>query len=309
MAKRAGAIDVGAALRALRRRADLSQRELAQRSGVPKSTVARLESDPEADPRLRTVERLIRAAGGELTVSVRECAAAREDGTQSPARPPEPRLPVGVRNSATARTEAADGIDSRPEEPHDGHRDEAGRRYPAHLDLRQVRTLKDWPAAWWAHWYNLPPVRWPVRVPEVTYDLDRKRRDERRLRERARAAVGVRRVTEAVPAGCWRLVAELPGGDLVGELRAHERSEDLCLGDDLGDERVLVLDGVVIAPQLRYVGIGRRLVQLLGEEMARAGIRTARAVAELGGVDFLLRCGYQLETSRPSALRFDLPRR
>ncbi|MFI5486826.1 GNAT family N-acetyltransferase [Micromonospora echinaurantiaca] len=196
-----------------------------------------------------------------------------------------------------------------PEEPHDRHRDEAGRRYPAHLDLREVRTLKDWPAAWWAHWYNLPPERWPLRVPALTYDLDRKRRDERRLRERARAAVAVRRVTEAVPAGCWRLVAELPGGDLVGELRAHERSEDLRLGDDLGDERVLVLDGVLIAPQLRYLGIGRRLVQLLGEEMGRAGIRTARAVAELGGVDFLLRCGYQLETSRPSALRFDLPRR
>ncbi|MGS2615586.1 helix-turn-helix domain-containing protein [Micromonospora sp. LZ34] len=278
MTKRSGAIDVGAALSALRRRADLSQRELARRSGVPKSTVARIESDPGADPRLRTVERLVRAAGGELVVGARNVAGVWD----------QPEALVG-------------GV------PHDECRDEAGRRYPAHLDVREVRTLKDWPAAWWRHWY-VPPERWPVRVPERTYDLDRRRRDERRLREQARDVVGFRRVTEEVPAGCWRLVAELPGGDLVGELRAHERSEDLRLGDDLGDERVMVLDGVVVAPQLRYLGIGRRLVVMLGEEMGRAGIRTARTVAEWCGVDFLLACGYQLEASRPSALRFDLPR-
>ncbi|WP_309225124.1 helix-turn-helix transcriptional regulator [Salinispora sp. H7-4] len=56
-------LDLGATLRALRRRADLSQRELAERSGVPKSTVARIESQPGADPRLRTVERLFHAGG------------------------------------------------------------------------------------------------------------------------------------------------------------------------------------------------------------------------------------------------------
>ncbi|WP_328422851.1 helix-turn-helix domain-containing protein [Micromonospora sp. NBC_00389] len=39
-----GLINVGAALRSLRRRADLSQRELAERSGVPKSTLARIEA-------------------------------------------------------------------------------------------------------------------------------------------------------------------------------------------------------------------------------------------------------------------------
>ncbi|WP_082312773.1 helix-turn-helix transcriptional regulator [Salinispora fenicalii] len=37
-------------MRVLRHRADLSQRELAERSGVRKSTVARIEAQPGADP-------------------------------------------------------------------------------------------------------------------------------------------------------------------------------------------------------------------------------------------------------------------
>ncbi|MGH3680669.1 MAG: helix-turn-helix domain-containing protein, partial [Natronosporangium sp.] len=40
----ANPIDLGATLRALRRRADLSQRELAERAEVPASTIARIES-------------------------------------------------------------------------------------------------------------------------------------------------------------------------------------------------------------------------------------------------------------------------
>ncbi|MEU4778745.1 helix-turn-helix transcriptional regulator [Micromonospora sp. NPDC023633] len=128
MAESTRPIEVGAALRALRRQADLSQRELARRSGVPKSTVARIESDPGADPRLRTVERLVRAAGGELAVGVRTADHSSTDGGPGAVAVPPPV-------------------------PHDGRRDEAGRRYPAHLDIREVRTLKDWPGAWWGHWY------------------------------------------------------------------------------------------------------------------------------------------------------------
>ncbi|MGK5520496.1 helix-turn-helix domain-containing protein [Micromonospora sp. URMC 107] len=279
MTERDGPIEVGTALRALRRQADLSQRELARRSGVPKSTVARIEADPGTDPRLRTVERLGRAAGGELAVGVRTADGhTTDDGPGA----------VGALGPV----------------PHDGRRDEGGRRYPAHLDVREVRTLKDWPGAWWGHWY-VPPEQWPVRVPEMTYELHRGRRDERRVRERARAAVSFRRVTEGVPDGCWRFVAQLPGGELVGELRAHERSEDLLLGEDLGDRREMVLDGVLVAPQLRFLGIGRRLLRLLGEELDQAGIQTVRAIAGIGGVDFLIACGYQLEASRPAVLRFD----
>ncbi|MEU4681023.1 GNAT family N-acetyltransferase [Micromonospora sp. NPDC023737] len=267
-------IDVGAMLRALRRQADLSQRELAERSGVPKSTLARIESGQGTEPRFATVDRLVRAAGGALTVGVPRAALTGDNGSDD--------LPI-----------PAD----------DGRRDEAGRRYPPHLDLREVRKLTDWPGAWWAHWYTLPPEKWPLRVPEVTYDLDRERRDERRWRERLRRQIRVRRERQGLPDGSWRFLAELPGGALVGELRAHERSEDLLRGVDLGDQREIVLDGVVVAPELRQLGIGRRLVALLTEEMQRARITTARAVGEFGAVRFLMACGFELEASRPSALR------
>ncbi|MER7888634.1 GNAT family N-acetyltransferase [Micromonospora sp. NPDC094482] len=266
-----GLVDVAVTLRALRRQADLSQRELAERAGVPRSTLARIETGQGSEPGFRTVERLIRAAGGELAIG-------------GPTHAPLSAVP-GV--------------------PHEGRRDEGGRRYPPHLDVREVRRLTDWPGAWWAHWYTLPPERWPLRVPEVTYDRDRRRRDERRWRERVRRQVRVRRVTDELPESSWCFLAELPGDAVVGELRAHERSEDLLLGDDLGDQREMILDGVVVAPELRLLGIGRRLVARLSEEMGRAGIRTARAFAQFGDVRFLLACGFQLEASRPEALRLD----
>ncbi|MEG3633161.1 helix-turn-helix transcriptional regulator [Micromonospora palythoicola] len=263
-------LDLGSLLRALRRQADLSQRELAERSGVPQSTVARIESRRSADPQFGTVQRLVRAAGGTLRI----------------AGPDERALPADV---------ICD----------DSRWDEAGRRYPAHLDVRKVRTLKDWPGAWWAHWYTLPPDRWPLRVPEVTYDLDRDRRDERRLRERLRDSVRIRRLVDGVPDGCWRFVAELPGGDVVGELRAHERSLDLLLGEDLGDRREVVLDGVLVTPRLRLLGIGRRLVARLTEATRQAGWCAIYATAEFGGIRFLLACGYRIEWSRPQRLRLD----
>ncbi|MET7960375.1 helix-turn-helix domain-containing protein [Micromonospora zamorensis] len=159
MAADKGAIDVGATLRDLRRRADLSQRELAEQSGIPKSTLARIEAGQGAGPAFRTVERLVRAAGGELVLKLPDapCSAAVDESPQAP-----------------------------DHELWDELRDEAGRRYPAHLDVRRVLTLKDWPGAWWVHSYTLPQRLWPVRVPELTYDLDRARRDKRRLRDQAR---------------------------------------------------------------------------------------------------------------------------
>lgn len=271
MAAGKSAIDVGAALRVLRRRADLSQRELAERAGVPKSTVARIEAGQGAGPAFRTVERLVGAAGGELVL----------------------RLP-------------GDPRDAKPQDPLDEPRDEAGRRYPAHLDVRRVLTLRDWPGAWWVHSYTLPQRSWPVRVPELTYDLDRAQRDERRLRDRTRAQVVFRRASEGLPATSWRFLAEVPGAGPVGELRAHERSLDLLLGEDWGDRRELVLEGVVVVPGLRTLGIARQLIGLLAREMAVAGIRTTHAIAEAGHVEFLLACGFELQAGRPSALTLEV---
>ncbi|MBB5478749.1 GNAT family N-acetyltransferase [Micromonospora parathelypteridis] len=265
----------GQPLRDLRRRADLSQRELAERSGVPKSTLARIEAAQGAGPAFRTVERLVRAAGGEIVL----------------------KLP-------NAHSSAA--VDESPQAPDNELRDEAGRRYPAHLDVRRVLTLKDWPAAWWVHSYTLPQRLWPVRVPELTYDLDRARRDERRLRDRTRAQVRFRRAFDGLPATSWRFLAEVPGAGPVGELRAHERSLDLLLGEDWGDRRELVLESIVVAPGLRTLGLGRQLIELLAREMAVADIRTIHAIADGGNVEFLLACGFELQAGRPSALTLEV---
>ncbi len=56
-------------VREARRRADLSQAELARRAGVPKSTVGRIESAARV-PSTEMVERLVRAAGLAVSVSL-----------------------------------------------------------------------------------------------------------------------------------------------------------------------------------------------------------------------------------------------
>ena len=58
-------------VREARRRAGLTQAELAEKAGVPKSTVGRIESGART-PSVELVERLVRAAGLELTVSLSE---------------------------------------------------------------------------------------------------------------------------------------------------------------------------------------------------------------------------------------------
>ncbi len=57
-------------MRAARLEAGLSQRALAERAGVPQSTVARIETGV-LDPRVGTLERLLRACGAELVVTER----------------------------------------------------------------------------------------------------------------------------------------------------------------------------------------------------------------------------------------------
>ncbi len=58
-------------VREARRRTGLTQAELAQRAGVPKSTVGRIESGARV-PSSEMVERLVRAAGLNVSVSLSE---------------------------------------------------------------------------------------------------------------------------------------------------------------------------------------------------------------------------------------------
>jgi transcriptional regulator with XRE-family HTH domain len=256
-----GEVELGAILRALRRRADLSQRQLAELAGVPKSTVARIESGAARDPRFRTVERILRAAGAELAVS----------GGSGPA-------------------------------PSEGLRDQADRNYPAHLDVRPVEELGDWAGAWWAHWHRLPREAWPLQPPEYTYDLSRTRRDQRRRRERVRQGLRVRPVGDrGTGVGQhWRWVAETAEGELVGELRAVVRAAH---PEEPPGWREVFLDGVVVAPGLRGLGIGRRLVGVFTAEVERSGVGVARAVVGAGlPAAFLRQCGFQEDSWRPVAL-------
>lgn len=56
-------------LRQARRRAGLTQRELAERTGVPQATIGRIEAG-SVDPRVGTLDRLLRACGELLEARV-----------------------------------------------------------------------------------------------------------------------------------------------------------------------------------------------------------------------------------------------
>lgn len=111
--------DASGLVRAVRRRADLSQRELAERTGLSRSTIGRIESGSLA-PGLRTLTTILSVAGVRLV-------AVDEDNRRVP---PMEDLPGDVR-------------------------DGAGRRYPSHLDT----ILDPLPGEWWGDRYGLahPP--------------------------------------------------------------------------------------------------------------------------------------------------------
>jgi transcriptional regulator with XRE-family HTH domain len=60
----------GRLLADVRRRARLTQAELARRLAISQAAVARLER-PESNPRIATLDRALRAAGAELMISAR----------------------------------------------------------------------------------------------------------------------------------------------------------------------------------------------------------------------------------------------
>lgn len=124
-------------LRAARHWADFSQRELAERAGLTQSIVARVESAPQL-ARVQQFAMLLEATGFRLAVLDR------------------------------------DDVELAPESEIDAdRRNQGGRRFPAHLDVRPGKQ------GWWGRNY------WAIcerPAPEFTFS-GRWRRDLRRYRE------------------------------------------------------------------------------------------------------------------------------
>ena len=70
-------MDVGATVRKARQGAGWTQRELARHTGVAQPTIARIEAGT-ADPRMSTVDRLLRACGVTLLSTPRPGAGVDE---------------------------------------------------------------------------------------------------------------------------------------------------------------------------------------------------------------------------------------
>jgi ribosomal protein S18 acetylase RimI-like enzyme len=226
---------------------------------VPQPTLARLESDHPVDPHFGTVVALVRAAGGEVRIVGRPIDPLHAD---------ELHGPLG-------------------DEP----RDAAGRRYPAHLDVRAVHAPDDWWGAWWASttgpWFTRE--RWPRAAPTYTFDVNRGRRDAKRhhdARRRAAARAEVRRLVGHDPAVC--VLVALIDAVVVGWLVA---SFDPALPTG---RRGATLHRVEVHPAWRRAGVGRALVGALRAELIRAGVRVARATVDtVDGPALLLRVGFR----------------
>ena len=131
-----GGVNPADVLRAVRWTRRLSQRELADLAGLPRSTVDRIESGQVRDPGFSTVQRILAATGYTLVV-------INEHGRLL-------RASIGEtgRNDSGAH-----------------HYDHAGRRLPAHLESRKVRSnLGDWWGWGRIAWSMSDPV-----VPKYTY--------------------------------------------------------------------------------------------------------------------------------------------
>ncbi|MEX1073336.1 MAG: helix-turn-helix transcriptional regulator [Chloroflexota bacterium] len=87
-------------LQSARRTAHLTQRELAQRAGVPQATVGRIEAGL-ITPRVDTLEHLLRATGQELSAGQRPGAGIDRSQIRRLLRlSPGQRLELAVRDAA-----------------------------------------------------------------------------------------------------------------------------------------------------------------------------------------------------------------
>jgi transcriptional regulator with XRE-family HTH domain len=105
-------MNAGSSLRYARRRAGLTQRELAARTGVPQPAIARIERGA-ISPRVATLDRLLAGTGDELGLAVRiGDGVDRSLIRASVARTPEQRIVAAEhagRNLAAFRREVGRG--------------------------------------------------------------------------------------------------------------------------------------------------------------------------------------------------------
>jgi anthranilate synthase component I len=127
-------------VRAARRAADPSQRQLAATTGVSRRSIENIEREVSAGPRFDLVQRLVQACG---------CRLALMSGDR------EVPLPTAVLL------------------------DRGDRQFPAHLDVRPVTDFGTWWGDWPLLSCYVRPELSPRR-PQHTFDLNRERRDDRR---------------------------------------------------------------------------------------------------------------------------------
>ena len=106
-----GAMNVAEWVNGARRSAGLSQRQLAEKSGIPQPTIARIESGKQM-PRADTLDRLLRACGWELDMTLRRGQGEDRSLIRSwLALTPEERAERGAQyGRAVGRLRAARGV-------------------------------------------------------------------------------------------------------------------------------------------------------------------------------------------------------
>lgn len=259
--------DLGALLRALRRAADLSQRQLAERASVPQSTVARIEAGKYVNPSFRTVEQIVQAAGGSLSIS------------HGPAAAPEGR----------AKQAPTDGVD---QVPHDHLTDAGGRRYPAHLDVRATfpmlgrdRKLLDSGKA------------------VLTFHLERGTRDDRRQRAQRADALAIER-DELAAGRAWIWTARTADGDIAATLAAQVWPRSI---EFPGQGPDAVVCHLTATPAWRGSGVERRLIAMLRRELADRELAEVTVIAyRYGDNAYLRQFGFHPSTKVLIPLKINL---